>query len=52
MVVLGRHEAVAQWVFERARARGDANYESVDIASFNLPLLDVGHDTAVAGSTA
>ena len=31
---------VAQWVLERAVARGDADYELVDIADFNLPLLD------------
>ena len=33
-------EAVARWVYERARERGDADYELVDIATFNLPLLD------------
>ena len=32
--------AVAQWVLEQAQKRGDANYELVDIESFNLPLLD------------
>jgi NAD(P)H-dependent FMN reductase len=32
--------SVAQWVFERARQRGGAAYELVDIADFDLPLLD------------
>jgi NAD(P)H-dependent FMN reductase len=33
-------EAVAQWVHRLANARGDADYELVDIKAFNLPLLD------------
>ena len=33
-------EAVARWVHEIARQRDDAEYELVDIAAFNLPLLD------------
>jgi NAD(P)H-dependent FMN reductase len=33
-------EAVARWVHEIARKRGDAEYEIVDIQHFNLPLLD------------
>ncbi|WP_108250222.1 NADPH-dependent FMN reductase [Planctomonas deserti] len=33
-------EAVAKWVLERANARGDADYELVDLLDFNLPLLD------------
>lgn len=33
-------EAVAHWVFEHARARSDAEYEMIDVADFNLPLLD------------
>lgn len=33
-------EAVARWVHEFARKRGDAEYELVDIAEFGLPLLD------------
>jgi NAD(P)H-dependent FMN reductase len=33
-------EAVAQWVHGIASKRSDAQYEVVDIASFNLPLLD------------
>ena len=32
--------AVAEWVYDIARQRGDAEYEIVDIADFNLPLLD------------
>lgn len=32
--------AVAQWVHELTKKRSDAEYELVDIASFNLPLLD------------
>ncbi|WP_306232885.1 NADPH-dependent FMN reductase [Agrococcus beijingensis] len=31
---------VAQWVTETANQRGDAEYELVDVADFNLPLLD------------
>lgn len=33
-------EGVAQWVMEKARARGDADYHLVDVAEFGLPLLD------------
>lgn len=33
-------EAVAKWVLENARKRSDADYELVDIAEYNLPLLD------------
>jgi NAD(P)H-dependent FMN reductase len=33
-------EAVAHWVHEYARGRNDAEYELVDIAEFDLPLLD------------
>ena len=33
-------EAVAKWAFENASKRTDAEYELVDIAEFNLPLLD------------
>lgn len=31
---------VAQWVYDIADERGDAEYELVDIADFDLPLLD------------
>jgi NAD(P)H-dependent FMN reductase len=34
------NEAVARWVHEIAKARRDAQFELVDIATFNLPLLD------------
>jgi NAD(P)H-dependent FMN reductase len=33
-------EAVAKWVHGIASKRSDAQYEVVDIATFNLPLLD------------
>jgi NAD(P)H-dependent FMN reductase len=33
-------DAVAQWVMEIASLRADAVFELVDIADFNLPLLD------------
>lgn len=32
--------AVADWVYDIARRRGDAEYELVDIADYGLPLLD------------
>jgi NAD(P)H-dependent FMN reductase len=32
--------AVAEWVLQIAQLRNDAAYELVDIADFNLPLLD------------
>lgn len=35
-------DTVAQWVLEHAKKRGDADYELVDLAKFNLPLLDEG----------
>jgi NAD(P)H-dependent FMN reductase len=35
-----RGEPVAQWVLEQATARGDADYELVDLADFALPHLD------------
>lgn len=33
-------EGVARWVYEEATKRTDAEFELVDIRSFNLPLLD------------
>ncbi|AIE60017.1 NADPH-dependent FMN reductase [Bacillus methanolicus] len=33
-------ESVARWFYEIARKRNDAEFEVVDIADFNLPLLD------------
>lgn len=35
-----RGEAVARWVAEHAAKRADAQFELVDLADFNLPLLD------------
>jgi NAD(P)H-dependent FMN reductase len=35
-----RADSVARWVLENAQKRGDAQYEIVDIADYNLPLLD------------
>jgi len=32
--------AVAEWVYEVAKRREDARFEIVDIADYNLPLLD------------
>ena len=32
--------SVADWVFEQSKRRTDATFELVDIADFNLPLLD------------
>lgn len=33
-------EAVAKWVYDIAAKKGDAQYELVDLLSFELPLLD------------
>jgi NAD(P)H-dependent FMN reductase len=33
-------EAVGKWVYEVASQRGDAEFELVDLAEYNLPLLD------------
>lgn len=33
-------QAVAQWIYEIAKKRTDAEFEVVDIQNFNLPLLD------------
>lgn len=35
-----RGALVARWVFEHAQARGDAEYEVVDLAETGLPILD------------
>lgn len=35
-----RGESGARWIYEIARKPSDAEYELVDIADFNLPLLD------------
>lgn len=34
------NEAVAKWVYDKAKLRKDAEFELIDIASYNLPLLD------------
>jgi NAD(P)H-dependent FMN reductase len=34
------NEAVAHWVYEITKQRDDAEFELVDIAAFNLPLLN------------
>jgi NAD(P)H-dependent FMN reductase len=34
------NEAVARWVYDIAGKRSDAQFELVDIADYNLPLLD------------
>src|SRR3954449_10288203 len=34
------NEAVARWVYDLAKQRTDADFELVDIAEHNLPLLD------------
>ncbi len=33
-------EAVAKWVYEQGKGREDAEFELIDIADYNLPLLD------------
>lgn len=33
-------EAVAQWIYEHAKERADAEFELVDLKDYNLPLLD------------
>jgi NAD(P)H-dependent FMN reductase len=35
-----KNEAVARWVYGLAKERKDAEFELVDIADYNLPLLD------------
>ena len=34
------NEAVARWVYAIAKERKDADFELVDVADYNLPLLD------------
>jgi NAD(P)H-dependent FMN reductase len=34
------NEAVARWAYDIAKKRSDAEFELVDIAEYNLPLLD------------
>lgn len=33
-------DQVARWVYDIAQKRGDAEYELVDLADFNLPVYD------------
>jgi NAD(P)H-dependent FMN reductase len=33
-------EAVGKWAYEIAKTRGDAEFELVDVATFELPMLD------------
>lgn len=35
-----KNEAVARWIYDLAKKRKDAEFELVDIADYNLPLLD------------
>jgi len=35
-----KSDAVAKWSYDIARQRGDAEFELLDLADFNLPLLD------------
>jgi NAD(P)H-dependent FMN reductase len=35
-----KSESVAKWAYDIARQRGDAEFELLDLADFNLPLLD------------
>ena len=44
-------EAVAKWVYENAKKRDDAEFELVDIADYNLPLLDEPYPAAMAQYT-
>lgn len=41
-------EAVARWVHDRAHRRVDATFEIVDLADFDLPMLDE-HLPAMSG---
>ncbi|MGH9478595.1 MAG: NADPH-dependent FMN reductase [Terriglobales bacterium] len=43
------NKAVAEWVLQAAQARGDAEYELVDIADYGLPLLDEPMPAAMGG---
>jgi NAD(P)H-dependent FMN reductase len=42
-------ETVARWVTEIAQKRNDSEFELVDIADFNLPLLDEPVPSAMGG---
>ena len=42
---------VAEWVLAQAQLRSDAEFELVDIADFNLPLLDEAYPAAYQNYT-
>lgn len=44
-------EAVAKWVYELSKKRNDAEFELVDIADYNLPLLDESYPAAMNNYT-
>ncbi len=44
-------EAVAKWVLEAAKKYGKAEFELVDIADYNLPLLDEATPPSMGGYT-
>ena len=44
-------EAVGKWVYELSKKREDADFELVDIADFNLPLLDEPYPAAMTQYT-
>ncbi len=44
-------EQVARWVLDQARARDDATYELLDLADFDLDLLDDPTEPGSAGRT-
>lgn len=39
--------AVANWIYDIAKKRDDAEFEMIDIADFNLPLLDEPYPAAM-----
>jgi len=44
-------EAVARWVLDAARQRTDADFELVDVADFDFPLLDEPVPASMGGYT-
>ncbi|GGF04088.1 NADPH-dependent FMN reductase [Mycetocola zhadangensis] len=42
---------VAEWVLAQAQLRSDAEFELVDIAAYNLPILDEGYPAAYQNYT-
>jgi NAD(P)H-dependent FMN reductase len=45
------NRGVAEWVLAQAQLRSDAEFELVDIADFNLPLLDEAYPAAYQNYT-